>query len=110
MAQTPTGTVYLLHFDKPLGDPQNPRGQAWHYLGWTKNLAARLALHRKGRSHAKIMRAVFEAGITFRLVKTWPGDPKLEKKIKRQHNHPRHCHICRLARLDPQHYGQFMTA
>jgi hypothetical protein len=29
----PVGFVYLLHFDRPIGDLDNPRGYAGHYTG-----------------------------------------------------------------------------
>jgi hypothetical protein len=32
-ARGPVGVVYLLHFDRPIGDPANPRGFATHYTG-----------------------------------------------------------------------------
>src|SRR5215218_2216877 len=34
-ARGPVGVVYLLHFDRPIGDPANPRGFAAHYTGTT---------------------------------------------------------------------------
>ena len=40
--------VYLLHFDEPIGDTGNPRGQAQHYIGCCEDLPARLETHRKG--------------------------------------------------------------
>ncbi|MEA3339463.1 MAG: endonuclease [Chloroflexota bacterium] len=40
--------VYLIHFDTPLGDLDNPRGQAQHYLGYADDLEARLESHRSG--------------------------------------------------------------
>jgi hypothetical protein len=55
------GTVYLIHFERPLGDLNNPRGQARHYLGFTEDLEARLAAHRSGNGSA-IMAAVVQAG------------------------------------------------
>ncbi len=85
--------VYLIHFDEPLGDRSNPRGQARHYLGYTEDLDARMEAHRRGNGSA-IMRAVSEAGISWRLVRTWPGGRDVEKKLKSQHNSPRFCPIC----------------
>jgi hypothetical protein len=36
-APDPVGFVYLLHFDRPIGDLDNPRGYAGHYTSgrWT---------------------------------------------------------------------------
>jgi hypothetical protein len=89
-------TVYLIHFDKPLGNLANPRGQARHYLGYTEDLDARLEAHRQGNGSA-IMAAVADAGIPWRLVRTWEGDRSLERQLKDQHNSPRLCPICQKA-------------
>lgn len=87
------GTVYLIHFDQPIGDLDNPRGQARHYLGWTEDLEARLHEHRTGNGSA-IMAAVARQGIGWRVVRTWPGGRDLERQLKRQHNAPRFCPVC----------------
>ncbi len=86
--------VYLIHFDSPLGDLDNPRGQARHYLGSTDNLESRLEAHREGNG-AAIMAAVGKAGITWRLVRVWEGGRGLERQLKNQHNSPRLCPVCR---------------
>ena len=91
------GTVYLIHFDKPLGDLANTRGQAQHYLGFTDDLDARMEAHASGNG-ARLMEVVNEAGISWQLVKTWDGGRGLERKLKRQHNTPRLCPVCRLGR------------
>ena len=90
------GTVYLLHFEKPLS-------HARHYIGFAngEGLEARIASHRAGTG-AKIMAAVVEAGIDFEVVKTWTRDPKTggpasrltERDLKRQRNATRMCPIC----------------
>lgn len=87
------GVVYLLHFDRPLGDLDNPRGQARHYLGYTDDLDARLERHRSGNG-ARLMEVVAERGIGWRLVRTWDGDRELERRLKNQHNSPRLCPLC----------------
>ncbi len=88
-----TGTVYLIHFDRPLGDLDNPRGQARHYLGYSDDLQARLARHREGNG-AAIMAAVARAGIDWTVARTWNGDRGLERRLKKGHNSPRLCPIC----------------
>lgn len=85
--------VYLIHFDRPLGNLDNPRGQARHYLGYTEDLETRIEAHRRGNGSA-IMRAVSDAGISWQLVRTWPGGRDVERRLKRQHNAPRFCPIC----------------
>jgi len=89
--------VYLIHFAKPLGDLANPRGQAQHYLGYTEDLEQRLEAHSFGNGSA-IMAAVSEAGIPWRLVRTWEGGRDVERRLKRQHNAPRLCPICKQGR------------
>jgi hypothetical protein len=91
------GTVYLIHFDHPLGDLDNPRGQAQHYLGYTRDLNTRLTKHRHGNG-AAIMAAVARAGIDWTVARTWDGDRELERRLKNRHNSPRMCPICRGSR------------
>lgn len=79
-------TVYLLHFDTPYR-------HARHYLGSTDDLAARLRAHQSGNG-ARLMEVVGEAGITWRLARTWEGGREVERRLKRQHNGPRLCPIC----------------
>ena len=86
-------TVYLLHFSQPLGTPDNPRGQAQHYIGSTSNLGQRMAEHRAGDG-AAIMRACKERGIAFALVRTWPGGRQEERRLKKRHNARQLCPIC----------------
>jgi predicted GIY-YIG superfamily endonuclease len=93
----PTPVVYLIHFDVPLGDLCNPRGRAQHYIGYTENLEQRLEQHRNGNGSA-IMAAVSEAGIGWRVVRTWEGGRDLERRLKRRKNSPKLCPICSLGR------------
>jgi hypothetical protein len=97
-----TGTVYLLHFAAPIGNPDNPRGAAQHYMGWTTYLGPRLAAHRDGVG-AAIMRAVAEEGIDFTLARTWAGSRGDERRLKDRHDHPALCPVCRgrEPQLDP---------
>jgi len=80
------GTVYLIHFDKPLK-------HARHYLGWADRLDARLAHHRTGNG-ARLMAAVATAGIGWEVVRTWPGDRTWERRLKRGKNAPQICPVC----------------
>lgn len=89
-----TQTTYLLHFDRPLGDPTRRYAHASHYLGSTGNLAARLADHAAGRG-ARIVAAARARGIGWRLVRSWPGGWDLERRMKRWHKHARFCPTCR---------------
>jgi predicted GIY-YIG superfamily endonuclease len=84
--------VYLIHFDKPLG-------HAAHYIGWAKNIQARLSEHEKGIG-AKLTAAVKDNGISWELARTWPGeDRKFERSLKNRHSARELCPICRKAFL-----------
>jgi predicted GIY-YIG superfamily endonuclease len=79
--------VYLIHFDTPYK-------HARHYLGYTNNLDRRLEEHRRGQG-ARLMEVIHNAGITWRLARTWEGGRDLERKLKSQHNSPANlCPIC----------------
>ncbi len=88
------GTVYLLHFDSPIGDVAKAHGTAQHYLGWTTDLAQRLAEHRAGNG-ARLMAAVAQAGIGFQVAATWEGDRVLERRLKQRKHAARFCPLCR---------------
>lgn len=82
--------IYLVHFERPYK-------HAKHYLGYTNtSLKARfkrhLSLAAKRRGSA-LMRAVIEAGIEFKVVRTWPGDRIRERQLKNR-GHSRRCPIC----------------
>jgi hypothetical protein len=89
-----TGTVYLLHFLRPIGDLANPRGQAQHYLGWSRAPERRVNAHREGRG-AAIVREVNRLGIGFLVAATWPGTRADERRLKNRKNAPRLCPVCR---------------
>jgi hypothetical protein len=59
------GTVYLIHFETPFKHAQ-------HYIGWASDLNRRISRHRNGNG-ARLLRVVNEAGITWEVVRTWPG-------------------------------------
>lgn len=110
------GTVYLIHFEQPVGDPSNPRGQARHYLGYTNDLETRIQDHRNTRwerydeplviagrpklgatfgNGATLIGAANAQGIVWQVVRTWSGGRDLERQLKNQKNNPRLCPICR---------------
>lgn len=89
-----SGTVYLIHFSRPIGNTSNPRACAQHYIGWTpRALAERLDTHRAG-SGARIMAAVTAAGIAWEVARVWNGGRALERRIKNAKSAPRICPIC----------------
>ena len=79
-------TVYLIHFDKPYK-------HARHYLGSASDLNARLEEHRAGHG-ARLIQVIQEAGITWRLARTWEGGRLLEHYLKMRKNSPRLCPLC----------------
>jgi hypothetical protein len=83
---------YLVHLDRPLGS-SHPKGGAGHYLGTTINLDRRLETHRAGKG-ARMLAAAVERGISFDVVRTWPGGRDVERRLKRQRNAPRLCPRC----------------
>jgi hypothetical protein len=90
----PVGTTYLVHFDRPLGNPRNPRAMAQHYVGWSEDEQARLERHQNGDG-AKIMAAAFAAGIECHVVRTWPRTTRAtERKIKDRHSARDFCPVC----------------
>jgi predicted GIY-YIG superfamily endonuclease len=80
------GTVYLLHFDPPLG-------HARHYIGWAKDAEARLAEHVAGRG-GRLPAAAAAAGCSIVIARTWDGTRADERRMKRRKEHPRLCPIC----------------
>jgi hypothetical protein len=81
-----TGTVYLLHFDRPYK-------HARHYAGWAANLDARLAAH--GTRHgARLLEVLRAEGIGWTLARTWPGDRNRERQIKNMGGLARRCPLC----------------
>lgn len=80
------GTVYLLHFDRPYK-------HARHYVGWAKDLDARLTAHMSGRG-SRLLEVVRDAGITWVLARTWQGTRYRERRIKQQGGASRFCPCC----------------
>ena len=81
-----TGTVYLLHFDRPYR-------HAGHYTGWTADLDHRLIEHRDGHG-ARLLAVIADAGIGWTLARTWPGTRSRERALKRQGGATRRCPLC----------------
>lgn len=84
------GSVYLLHFDPPLG-------RVKHYTGFTqKDPLVRLAEHRAGGpgTGAKLTQRAVEAGCTLYLARVWENVPyAFERAIKKQ-TAARYCPLC----------------
>lgn len=85
--------TYLLHLDPPL----YPTGNR-HYIGSTRSLYQRLAIHRAGRG-ARFTQVAVEQGCELELARTWEGGRRRERQLKRQKNAKRFCPICRCFNL-----------
>jgi predicted GIY-YIG superfamily endonuclease len=79
-------TVYLLHFVKPYK-------HARHYLGYSTNLDKRITDHLAGMG-ARLLEVVTDAGIEWKLARTWRGDRELERRLKNRKEAPKLCPIC----------------
>lgn len=87
MQRKKTTGCYLLHFDTPLA-------HARHYLGYARDIDARIAAHTAGQG-ARLMAVCKERGIGFQLVRVWPGANRLdERKLKNRKNGPALCPRC----------------
>jgi predicted GIY-YIG superfamily endonuclease len=87
----PVGTAYLVHFDQRYQ-------HAAHYTGWATDLDRRLPEHLRGRG-ARLLEVITQAGIGFRLARTWPGVTRArERQLKRQGGASRYCPICQAER------------
>ena len=62
-------------------------------MGTTQNLDRRLAQHREGTG-ARMLAAANLRGISYDVVRTWPGGRDVERRIKAQRNAPRLCPAC----------------
>jgi predicted GIY-YIG superfamily endonuclease len=81
------GGVYLIHFAQPYGHAQ-------HYLGFALDIKRRVERHRAGHG-ARLLEVVHEAGISFDLVRTWPGATRWdERRLKSWHQARQLCPVC----------------
>ncbi|MBW4629054.1 MAG: GIY-YIG nuclease family protein [Brasilonema octagenarum HA4186-MV1] len=90
------GFVYLLHFSDKIGNLENSKGCAQHYLGYTsRSLKKRLSEHKNGMG-AKITRAVVqEYKYELQLVRHWSGCTReTEREFKRRHSPISFCPLC----------------
>jgi len=82
--------VYLIHFSPAYK-------HAKHYLGFARDIDARLALHQAGGG-ARLTQVAAANGCTLILARVWVGgDRALERKLKGRKNAPALCPICGLS-------------
>jgi len=80
--------VYLLHFEQPV------YGHSQHYIGFTANLAQRLAMHRSGHG-SRIAAIALKKGIAWEVAQVWEdGDKAFERQLKKSGPAKRYCAIC----------------
>ncbi|MEN6316707.1 MAG: GIY-YIG nuclease family protein [Clostridiaceae bacterium] len=83
--------VYLIHFDKKYKHAQ-------HYIGYTDDLDRRMYEHELGSKGARLLQVVRDAGINFKVVRTWPeGDRSFERRLHNRKKSSQLCPICRKA-------------
>lgn len=88
-------TCYLIHLESKIGNPDNPRAQAQHYIGYTHSLADRIQRHLSGTG-AALLRAARIRGIRWAVVRTWPGGGRdMEKKLKARKKAASLCPFCK---------------
>lgn len=80
------GVVYLIHFNRAYK-------HARHYMGYSEDLDKRITDHLAGMG-ARLMEVVTQAGIEWKVSRTWRGGRGLERQLKNHHNAPRLCPIC----------------
>lgn len=86
------GSVYLIHLARALHG-------ARHYLGFSQDVPARLARHQAGRG-APLLKAATEAGINFRVVRTWKKkDGYFERELKAGNALQDLCPVCKKTNL-----------
>ena len=94
-----TGTVYLLHFEQPVGSEKH---SAKHYVGYTtRDVEERLEEHRATKwqptgecNGAHLIGAANYHNIPFHLAKTWKGGRSLERKLKKTKKLKNYCPFC----------------
>jgi hypothetical protein len=82
------------------GSPRRPQAptNSRQIQQWAVDLDRRLPEHRRGRG-ARLLEVITQAGIGFRLARTWPGVTRArERQLKNQGGASRYCPICQAER------------
>ena len=89
------GIIYVIHFDSPLSfNRKGKKVEVKHYIGWTEGeLSSRLDKHLSGQG-AKILAALKQRSIGWKVTSTFVGTRNDERTIKRQKNNKRFCSDC----------------
>ena len=88
------GTIYLLHFEQPIGNAERGRvAMADHYTGYYDN-PARIDYHRNGTSGVDIVKAFHDRQIPFVVARKRSGTKTDERRIKNAGGARRYCPVC----------------
>lgn len=83
---TLSGTVYLIHLSEKMSHSQ-------HYIGWANDVQGRLYHHRHNRG-SRFLAAANQKGISYEIVRQWPGDKNFERQLKNRKKARLLCPIC----------------
>ena len=89
----PEGFVYLLHWS-------HRTGRVEHYVGWSRDLEARMKAHASGSGGCPTTRRYRRAGMRGRLVRLWRGTMSDERTRHQTLTFPLDCPICCGLELD----------
>ena len=84
----------MIHWQPAIGNLNQPRGMASHYLGSTKKPIGERLREHKAKAGARITKAAVERGRSLVLVRTWDGGWHRERELKKLHNNRLLCPIC----------------
>jgi predicted GIY-YIG superfamily endonuclease len=84
--------VYLIHAHKKLHHAQ-------HYIGYSSNIAVRIAMHKQGHG-SKLIKAFNDNGITWEVARIWQGETRtFERMLHDSKRSPYLCPICNQQRI-----------
>jgi len=86
-SRLPEGFIYLLHW-------RHRTGRVEHYIGWTRDLEARMRAHASGSGGCPTTRGYRRAGMRGRLVRLWRGTMSDERTLQQTLTFPLDCPIC----------------
>lgn len=102
------GTIYLIHIEQKVGQPQDNETRqahghgpkvkdyqphAQHRLGHAVDLDHRIDQHRTNQG-SRLLAWCNQHGVAWRVVRTWQGTHDLERRLSKHNNNPRLCPIC----------------
>lgn len=93
------GTIYLIHFDKPLRHAQ-------HYIGYVnsskRSVTKRMSRHKKGNG-AKILKHITSLGIGWTKVRIWEKVTRNDERILKNRTYSKKmCPVC-----NPEKYRKY---